>query len=169
MKRLAVSTSAWWKAAAVIAGIAAITSACGSSGTTTGSASSSTAAASSGSGQPATPQDTAAICQDVAALRTSLANLTDISVTRGAASKLAADAKDVRAKLSNLAREAGTQWNTQIGALTSALTALQTAVTGLGSGGSVSSVVSALGQVRTAAANLLTAAGTRCPSASASP
>ncbi len=162
MKRLAVSTSAWWKATAAIAGIAAITCACGSSGTATGSTTttsppSSTAAASS------------ALCKDVAALRTSVANLTDISVSRGAASKLAADAKDVKAKLTSLAHAAGTQWSAQIGALTSALSSLQTAITGLGSGGSITSVVSALGKVRTASSDLLATAGTRCPSASASP
>ncbi|MFY9934219.1 MAG: hypothetical protein WAK82_40045 [Streptosporangiaceae bacterium] len=162
MKRLAVSTSAWWKATAAIAGIAAITSACGSSGTATGSTTttsppSPTAAASS------------ALCEDVAALRTSVANLTDISVSRGAASKLAADAKDVKANLTSLAHAAGTQWSAQIGALTSALSSLQTAITGLGSGGSITSVVSALGKVRTASSDLLATAGTRCPSASASP
>lgn len=162
MKRLAVSTSAWWKATAAIAGIAAITCACGSSGPATGSTTttsppSSTAAASS------------ALCEDVAALRTSVANLTDISVSRGAASKLAADAKEVQAKLTSLAHAAGTQWSAQIGTLTSALSSLQTAITGLGSGGSITSVVSALGKVRTASSDLLATAGTRCPSASASP
>lgn len=174
MKRLAVSTSAWWKATAAIAGIAAITCACGSSGTATGSTTttsppSSTAAASSASSQPESPQATSALCEDVAALRTSVANLTDISVSRGAASKLAADAKDVKAKLTSLAHAAGTQWSAQIGALTSALSSLQTAITGLGSGGSITSVVSALGKVRTASSDLLATAGTRCPSASASP
>jgi hypothetical protein len=174
MKRFAVSTSAWWKAAAAVAGIVAITSACSSGGTSapgtaTASAPSSTAVTSPGSAQPETSQDTAALCDDVAALRTSVANLTDITVARGAASKLAADARDVQAKLSSLASAAGTQWTTQIGALTSALSSLQTAVTSLGNGGSVSGVVSALGKVRTASSDLLATAGTRCPSASPSP
>jgi hypothetical protein len=169
MRRLAVSTSAWWKAAAAIAGIVAATCACGSGGTATGSAPSSAAAASPATSQPESPQATSALCQDVAALRTSLANLTDISVSRGAASKLAADAKDVKTNLTSLAHAAGTQWSTQIGALTSALSSLQTAITGLGSGGSVTSVASALGKVRTASSDLLATAGTRCPSASASP
>jgi hypothetical protein len=90
-------------------------------------------------------------------------------VSRGAASRLAADVKDVQAKVSTLAHSVGTQWSTQVGALTSALSTLQTAVTGLPQGGSLSSVGSALRGVKTAAQNLLTAAGTRCPSSESSP
>jgi hypothetical protein len=159
-----------WRAVVVLVAGLLLVTACGSSGTTSGSASSlassSTSAAPSAS---ATAAANAEVCQDVAALRASLSKLTQVTVSRGAASTRAANARDVQAKLTTLADSVGTLWNSQIGALTSALSKLQDAVTGLGNGGSLSSVGSALASVRTAAQDLLTAAGTRCPSSSPSP
>lgn len=170
-----VSALGWWRVVgALVAGVL-LASACGSSGSSAGSASSPAPASSTSasSSAPATASSgttaNAEVCQDVAALRTSLSRLSQVTVSRGAASKLAADVKDVQAKVSTLVRNAGTRWSTQIGALTSALSTLQTAVTGLANGGSLSSVVSALRGVRSAAQNLLAAAGAQCPSPESSP
>lgn len=109
------------------------------------------------------------VCQDIAALRESLTNLTHIKVGKGAVDELKADVSDVQAKLSALKTQAGTQWSAQISLLESALGMLKTAVTGLGNGtSSVTGVVTALGSVTVAAQSLLAAAATRCPSASPS-
>jgi hypothetical protein len=92
-----------------------------------------------------------------------LSKITDVTVSRGAANTLTANVKDVQAKLTTLATDAGNQWRSQITALKSALSKLQSAVSGLGNGGSLSSVTGALAGVKTAAQNLLTAAGAQCP------
>jgi hypothetical protein len=163
MKRTAGRGYAWWRVAAVALGIMLLAAACGSTGTS--STSSSPAAAPSASSPTATP----VVCQDVAALRESLTNLTHIKVGKGAVDELKADVSDVQAKLSALKTQAGTQWSAQISLLESALGMLKTAVTGLGNGtSSVTSVVTALGSVTAAAQSLLAAAATRCPSASPS-
>jgi hypothetical protein len=163
MKRTAGRGYAWWRVAAVALGIMLLAAACGSSGTS--STSSSPAAAPSASSPTATP----VVCQDVAALRESLTDLTHIKVGKGAVDELKADVSDVQAKLSALKTQAGTQWSAQISLLESALGMLKTAVTGLGNGtSSVTSVVTALGSVTAAAQSLLAAAATRCPSASPS-
>jgi hypothetical protein len=146
---------------ALVAGILLMTG-CGSSGSTSGSSSSASSSASSAAS--ATTAGNTKVCQDVAALRASAAKMTHVTVSKGAVSTLAADAKDVRAKLTTLANDAGNQWSSQISALKSALSKLQSAVTGLGNGGSLSSVASALAGTKTAAQNLLTAAGAQCPS-----
>jgi hypothetical protein len=164
MKWTAGRGYAWWRVAAVALGIMLLAAACGSSGTSS-STSSSPAAAPSASSPTATP----VVCQDVAALRESLANLTHVKVGSGAVDALKADVSDVQAKLSALKTQAGTQWSAQISLLQSALGMLKTAVTGLGNGtSSVTSVVTAVGGVTAAAQSLLAAAATRCPSASPS-
>jgi len=140
-----------------------LAAACGS-GATSGGASSPAAAPPASS-----PAATPVVCQDVAALRESLASLTHVRVGSGAVDALKADVSEVQAKLSALKTQAGTQWSAQISLLQSALGMLHTAVTGLGHGtSSVASVVTALGSVTAAAQSLLAAAATRCPSASPS-
>ena len=164
MKRPAVSRNAWWRAGAV-AGVMLLAAGCGSSGTSS-SAPSSPAAAPTASSPAATP----AVCQDVDALRTSLTNLTHITVGKGAVDELKADVSDVQAKLTALKDQVGTEWSAQISLLQSSLSTLHTAVTGLGNGSSsVANVVTALGGVTAATQSLLAAAATRCPSASPSP
>ena len=154
---------AWCQVVVVLVAGVLLATGCGSSGTTSGSASSS-ASGSASSSVSATAAGNTKLCQDVAALRTSLSKITHVTVSRGAANTLTADVKDVQAKLTTLATDAGNQWRSQITALKSALSKLQSAVSGLGSGGSLSSVTGALAGVKTAAQNLLTAAGTQCPS-----
>jgi hypothetical protein len=164
MKRTAGRGHAWWRVAAVVLGIMVLAAACGSSGTSS-STPSSPAAASSASSPAASP----VVCQDVAALRRSLTNLTHVKVGKGAVDELKADVSDVQAKLSALKDQVGTEWSAQISLLQSALSMLHTAVTGLGDGtSSVTSVVTAVGGVAAAAQSLLAAAATRCPSASPS-
>ena len=165
MRRFAAGTLAWWRMVATLVAAGLLVSACASSGTSSGGASSSAAASSSGS---ASATRNATVCQDVAALRASLSKLVHVPVSKGAASTLAADVKDIKAQVTTLANDARTQWSSQIEALNSALAKLQTAVTGVAHGGSLSSVGSALGAVRTAAQQLLTAAGAQCPSSSPS-
>ena len=174
MRRLLASRRTWWQSAVAVIDSIIIATACGSGGTANGSApSSAPATASSGpltasASSPATAS-VSPVCQDVAALRGSLAKLTHVTVAKGAAATLASDARDVQAKVTTLAHDAGSQWSARIGTLKSALSTLQTAVTGLGHGGSLGSVSSALGGVKTAAQDLLAAAGAQCPSPSASP
>ena len=111
----------------------------------------------------------ALICQDVAALRTSLTNLTHVKVGSGASDALTANLKDVQAKLTTLGNDASGQYNAQISGLKTSLSALQKSVTGLSNGtSSVTNVVTALGGVKNSAQDLFTAAGQRCPSPSPS-
>ena len=159
VRRFTVRALAWWRVVAILATGVLLVSACGSSGTNSGGASPSASA---------TPAANTAVCQDVAALRGSLSKLSHVTVSKGAASTLAANTKDVQAKLTTLTQDAGTQWNSQIGAFKAALSKLQAAVSGLANGGSLSSAGSALREVKTTAQNLLSAAGARCPSSSAS-
>ncbi len=167
MKHATVTRHAWWKVT-LAAGLLLLAAACGAGGG--GSQSGSSSPASPSSSAPASPAN-AALCADVAALRASLNKLTHVSVGAGTASEIQADLKDVQAKLTALGNQASGQWQAQTSALKSALAKLQTAAKTLAaspSASAVASVVSALGDVNTAAQNLLAAANTQCPSASPS-
>jgi phage-related minor tail protein len=160
MARQAASRLAGWTGTAVVA-VLMLTAGCGSSGGT------STASTPSPSASATTATADALICQDVDALRTSVTNLTHVKVGSGAATELSTDLKDVKAKLTTLAGDAGGQWSAQISGLKTALTALQNAVTGLSNGtSSIPNVVTTLSAVASAAQDLLTAAAARCPSPS---
>ena len=137
-----VTPFADWKAAAAAAAITMLAAACGSSGTTSGSSAPS-ATASHPASSPAQSASTA-VCQDNAALQTSLTGLVDVSGGTGALKQAKADLKDARANLSALAGDAHGAFSTQINALKSALATLQTAVTGVSSGSS------SVAEVRTA-------------------
>jgi len=116
---------------------------------------------------PASP-----LCQDVAALRTSLKTLTHVKIGRGTVDEIKSDIADVQAKLSALVATAKGEWQAQTSALQSALDKLKTAVSDLKAHPSVSMVsgaVSAVRGVSAAGGSLLTAAGSQCPQASASP
>ena len=77
------------------------------------------------------------------------------------------DLADVQTAATSFANDAKGQWQSQTSSLKSALTSLQAEVQKLGANPSttaVSSVVSALGQVTTAATSLFAAVGKDCPS-----
>ncbi len=164
MERLTASRLAGWTVTAVVAVLVMLTAGCGSS---SGSSAASTPSPAASSSPTATAS--ALICQDVAALRTSLTNLTHVKVGSGASDALTANLKDVQAKLTTLENDASGQYNAQISGLKTSLSALQKSVTGLSNGtSSVTNVVTALGGVKNSAQDLFTAAGQRCPSPSPS-
>ncbi len=171
MERGTAASPAWWKVLTVALGIVVVSAGCGSSGTSSSSSTPTAAASSSSASATATP-NTAAVCQDAAALRASLGKLTSVKVAAGTADEIKTDLKAVQANLTKLADDAGTQFQTQISALKSALGTLQTAATNLASNPSasaVTSVATALAGVTAVAHQLLTAVSKGCPSASPSP
>jgi len=147
------------------------------SGTTSPASSLSAAASATSSSAPASastaaPPSNSALCANAAALRASVNQLRQVKVQAGAVSQITADINDVRAALTKLVNDAHSQFQTQTSALSAALDTLKTAVSSLGASpgvSTVSGVVSALGQVNTAAQKLLAAVNTDCPSASSSP
>jgi len=141
-----------------------------SSGTVTSGSSPSAAAPASSPSAAASPSGSD-LCANAAALRASLDQLRHVNVQPGAVSQLTSDLNDTKAALSKLVTDAHGQFQTQTSALSAALDTLKTAVSSLGASpgvSTVSGVVSALGQVNTAAQNLLAAVNTDCPSASPS-
>ena len=152
-----------------MSGLVLLAAACGSSGSSSGGHAS---AGSSSSSAAAAPAATSALCEDVAALRGSLQRLTSIKVSANTVTELKTGAQDVQSNLSALSSAAGSLWSEQIGNLKSVLTKLQTSVSTLATernASSVSGVVTAIAAVHIAGRQLLTAASSRCPSASASP
>ena len=148
----------------------ALLAGCGSGSS---SPASSPSAAASATSSPATAAPSgSALCADAAALRSSLDQLRHVSVQPGAVSQITTNLNAVKAALTTLVTNAHGQFQTQTSALSAALDTLTTAVSSLGSSpgvSTVSGVVSGLGQVNTAAQNLLAAVNTDCPSASSSP
>jgi uncharacterized protein YukE len=115
--------------AATAAAITMVAAACGSGGTASGSSAPSATAGHSAS-SPA--QAGTALCQDYAALQASLANLAaHVSGGKGAVKQVPADLQDLQPKLSAFTGDAHGMFSVQINALKSALTTLQTAVTGV--------------------------------------
>jgi hypothetical protein len=155
---------AWWSAAAVALGAGMLAVAC-SSGSTPASDTSASATPS------ATPTATSVVCQDAAALRTSIHTLTHSSVSKGDAATIKSNLAQVQSDLTTLTTHAKGEWQAQTSDLKAALDKLQPAVSDLSSSPSASTVagvVSALGEVATTGGSLLTAISTRCPSASPS-
>jgi hypothetical protein len=159
--------------AALLAG-ALLAAGCSSGGgDPAGSASPRTPASTSAA--PATTSATAstAVCHDVDALRTSLSQLSHLSFGPNALNKLKADLTKVKDKLAALRARSGTEWRTQINALSAALSKLQKTLGSLNSQPSATAAAKAvstnLAAVTTAGANLLRTASIRCPEASASP
>jgi hypothetical protein len=164
MRRITAARPAWWKIAAVVLGAGLLTAACSSSSTTTPPPSSPPAAS------PAATAN-AALCADADALRTSLSNLTHISVGKNSADQIKSGIANVKKTLTGFTTQAKGEYQAQTGALKSALDKLQTAASGLKSNPGITTVadtVSALTGVATAAGSLLTAVGAKCPSASPS-
>ncbi len=171
----------WWRIAVVTAAAGLLSAACGSSTTSpSGSGASlshSPPAATSPAASPASATSPAAspaspVCQDVAALRTSLNTLTHVKIGKGTVDEIKSDLADVEAKLAALTATAKGEWQAQTSALKSALDKFKTALSDLKDHPSTSTVTgaaTALAGVSAAGGSLLTAAGPQCGSASASP
>ena len=169
MNQVTATGLRWWKTAAVAAGAALLVAACGSNGGLYGGSSPSTSPAAP---SPAAPGTTSAVCQDAAALRTSIDTLTHVQVGQGMEDEIKSDLADVKAKLATFKAQAHGQWQSQTNALSASLTKLQTEVSKLTSNPSASAVsatVSALRDVSAAAGSLLSAVGQRCPSVTTAP
>jgi hypothetical protein len=171
MRRL-VPSRVTWKAVPIALGTGMLVVACSSGSSSSGAASTPATSAAASSSAPAAPSANAALCQNVAALRTSISNLTHISVSKGAVNEIRSNLTDVQSKLNALTAQAHGQWHSQTAELKAALGKLHTATSDLAANpgvSTVSGVVTALGGVTTAASNLLAATSTDCPSASPSP
>ena len=169
--RVSMTGPARWGLAAMACGVALMTVACGSSSSSTASGGSSSPAAASppAAATPSVSAASSALCADAAALRTSLDKLTHIQAGagKGAVDEVKTDLADVKTAATSFASDAKGQWQSQTSSLKSALTSLQTEVQKLAANPStagVSSVVTALGQVTTAASQLFAAVGKDCPS-----
>jgi len=168
MKPGIVTGTAWRRLALAVCGLALLP---GCASGTTSPASSPSAAASATSPSSSAPPSGLALCANADALRASVNQLRQVKVQAGAVSQITADINDVRAALTKLVNDAHGQWQAQTSALSSALDTLKTSVSSLAASpgvSTVSGVVSALGQVNTAAQSLLAAVNTDCPSASSS-
>jgi hypothetical protein len=137
-------------------------------------ASSASPAASSSSAAPsASSAASATVCPKVAALRSSLSELAHLSYSSNALAKLKTDLGNVRDSLTALHETAGTEWSSQISALSRALDKLGKTISNLGSQSSATAAAKAvstdLAAVTAAGSNLLAAASVRCPEASPSP
>jgi len=102
-------------------------------------------------------------------LRASLDKLSHVqaSAGQGALNEVKADLASVKTAATTFANDAKGRWQSQTSGLKSALASLGTAVQQLAANPStagVSTVVTALGQVTTAAQHLFTAVGNDCPS-----
>jgi hypothetical protein len=142
---------------------------CGSSSTS--SAGTPAGAASSASGASSPAPASSALCADAAALRASLDKLRHVNVGAGMVTEITADLNEVKTALTTVVNDAHGQWQAQTSSLSSALDKLRTAVSNLAANpgaGAISGVVAALGEVNTAAQNLLAAVNTSCLSASPS-
>jgi VCBS repeat-containing protein len=171
MKRTTVARPPRWQAVAVALGTGLLAVACSSGSTTASSGAGASSAATSAAASPAAPSPTSVLCQDAAALRTSLGKLTHMSVNKGAANEIKSNLMDVQSKLTTLTTDAKGQWQSQTSDLKNALAKLKTATSDLASSpgvSTVSGVVTALGGVTSAASSLLAAISTKCPSASPS-
>ncbi len=145
--------------ACFVAAIALLGAGCSSGGGTTASSPS--------------PSPSAAICSDVTAVRQSISQLGHLSFSSNALTKLKTDAANVKTNLDKLRTAAGTEWKTQINDLEAALSKLGKTLSSLSSQPSATAAAAAvstdLAGVTSSASDLLHAASTRCPAASASP
>jgi hypothetical protein len=145
-------------AAAAAAAITLATAACGSTGTASGSSAPSRTA-SHQAGGPAQPQQAStAVCRDSTALQTPLTGLASASGAKGALTQVKANLKDAQAKLSALTDDAHGAFSTQIHAMKSALTTLQTAVNG-GPGAGVNTALDGVTQAESVLVGVLAQGG----------
>lgn len=127
-----VTRSARRKVAAAAAAVAItmLAAACGSSGSTSASSAPSRTASHQASSSTQPPKASTAVCRDGAALQAPLTSLASASGAKGTLNRVKANLKDAQAKLSTLTDDAHGAFSTQIHAMKSALTTLQTAVNG---------------------------------------
>ena len=148
-------------ASAVLAGVALLfLTGCGSSYTTGSTATTSPAA----SATTATPRPG---CADVAALRSSLEALTKVNPLQDGLTSLNAAIADVKSKLDAATASAGTDLQPAVDQVNTALTALQTTVSGTTADNirqKAPAIINALQQLSTATASLATMLMQRCPS-----
>jgi hypothetical protein len=130
---------------------------------------------SGGSSAASTPSasSSSAVCSDVAALRSSMAQIGHLSATGNSLGKLKTDLTQVRADVARLRTDAGAEWKAQLDELNSALVKLQMTLKNIGSQPSATAAAKAvstqLAVVTTKASDLLHKASAGCPAASASP
>ena len=153
----------------LVAAAALLGAGCSSGGSSAGSTpSGGSSAASTPSASPSS-----AVCSDVAALRSSMAQVGHLSATGNALGKLKTDLTQVRADVARLRTDAGAEWTAQIDELNSALVKLQMTLKNIGSQPSATAAAKAvstqLAVVTTKAGDLLHKASAGCPAASASP
>jgi hypothetical protein len=136
------------RAGAIVAAAAAATititaTACGS---TASGSSAPSASAHHSAGSPAQSQQAStAVCRDSAALQVPLTSLASASGAKGTLNQVKENLKDAQAKLSVLTDDAHGAFSTQMNAMKSALTTLQTAVNG-GPGAEVSTALDGVTQ-----------------------
>jgi GMC oxidoreductase len=130
-------------------------------------------AAGTPSASPPSASPSSAVCPDVAALRSAMAQVGHLSASAGALDKLKADLTRVRADVTRLRTDAGGEWKTEIDELNSALVKLEMTLKNIGSQPSATAAATAvstqLAVVTTKASDLLRKASVRCPAASATP
>jgi|SRR6516165_6277559 uncharacterized protein YukE len=149
------------RAGAIVAAAAAATitmaaAACGS--TASGSSAPSRTASHQASSPAQSQQASTAVCRDSAALQAPLTSLASASGAKGTLNKVKANLKDAQAKLSVLTGDAHGAFSTQIDAMKSALTLLQTAVNG-GPGAGVSTAVDGVTQAESGLVEALAQGG----------
>ena len=149
----------------IACGLALLMAGCGSGTASSGSTPSGAASSSTTASPAASPSDSV-LCADAAAVRASLDKLRHVQVGAGTVAQIMADLSGVKTAVTTFADNARGQWQAQTSALNSALAKLKTAAGNLAANPGVSTVsgaVAALGDVNTAAQNLLAAVNTRCP------
>jgi hypothetical protein len=119
------------------------------------------------------PSPSSAVCPDVAALRSAMAQVGHLTASGDALDKLKTDLTRVRADVTRLRTDSGGEWKTEIDELNSALVKLEMTLKNIGSQPSATAAATAvstqLAAVTTKASDLLRKASARCPGGSASP
>jgi hypothetical protein len=119
------------------------------------------------------PSPSPAVCTDVAALRSAMAQVGHLTASGDALGKLKTDLTRVRADVARLRTASGGEWKTEIDELSSALVKLEMTLKNIGSQPSATAAATAvttqLAAVTTKASDLLRKASARCPAASGSP
>ena len=137
----------------------------------TGCSSGGSSAASSPSPSPSA--SSSAVCPDVAALRSAMAQVGHLTASADALDKLKTDLTRVRADVARLRTDARGEWKTEIDELNSALVKLEMTLKNIGSQPSATAAATAvstqLATVTAKAGVLLRKASVRCPAASSSP
>lgn len=146
-----------WKAAAVAA-VTALAAACGNAAAGGGHTS---PAASPTATSP--PQASSRMCQDAAALRTSLENIVSFQPGKDPIARLKADLGDAHTKLAALRTASHDRWAPQIAALDTSLKKLRSEAANPGLIARPAGIERALRDVGPKARSFFSAAKTQCP------